>query len=49
MIRPATPSDTPAIHALIIELALYEKLEHEVIGKEEDLRAGLFGSLDSRS
>ena len=42
-IRPAQPADVPAIVGLIHELALYEKLEHEVRANPEDLRAHLFG------
>jgi ribosomal protein S18 acetylase RimI-like enzyme len=41
MIRPARSEDVPAIASLIRELALYEKLEHEVTASEADLRAGL--------
>jgi GNAT superfamily N-acetyltransferase len=44
MIRPARPEDVPAIHALIGALARYEKLEHQVVGKEDDLREHLFGA-----
>jgi GNAT superfamily N-acetyltransferase len=44
MIRAATPSDVPTIHALIRELARYEHLEHEVIATEEQIRASLFGA-----
>lgn len=43
VIRPATPADVPLILSFIRELAVYEKLEHEVIATEEDLRAALFG------
>jgi GNAT superfamily N-acetyltransferase len=43
MIRAATPSDVPTIHALIRELARYEKLEHEVVATEEQIRTSLFG------
>jgi GNAT superfamily N-acetyltransferase len=44
MIRPATPSDVGALHALIRELALYERLEHQAVGTTEDLRTHLFGT-----
>jgi GNAT superfamily N-acetyltransferase len=44
MIRPATPRDVPAIHALIRALARYERLEHEVVATEELIHASLFGS-----
>ena len=43
MIRPATPADVPAIAGLIRSLAVYEKLEHEVVLTEERLRDHLFG------
>src|SRR5689334_21952966 len=42
-IRPATPSDVALIFALIGELAEYEKLSHEVVATEEQIRATLFG------
>jgi GNAT superfamily N-acetyltransferase len=41
-IRPAVPSDIPAILAFIRELAEYEKLSHEVVATEEAMRAALF-------
>jgi len=44
MIRPARPEDVPAILSLIRALARYEKLEHEVVGTEADLREHLFGT-----
>lgn len=43
MIRPATPADVPAIHALIRELAEYEKALEEAKATEEQLRTALFG------
>lgn len=43
MIRAATPADIPAIASLIRALAEYEKLSHEVVLKEEQLREHLFG------
>jgi hypothetical protein len=43
MIRPAEPRDVPTIHALIRDLARYEKLEHEAVATEEQIRASLFG------
>ena len=42
-IRPATEEDVPWRLALIHDLAVYEKLTHEVIATEESLRASLFG------
>ncbi|MFE9768818.1 GNAT family N-acetyltransferase [Streptomyces sp. NPDC005808] len=43
MIRPATPADVPVIHALVRELAEYEKALEEVRASAEQLREGLFG------
>jgi GNAT superfamily N-acetyltransferase len=43
MIRPAQVSDVRALQGLIRDLARYEKLEHEVVGTEDDLRLHLFG------
>ena len=42
-IRPATDEDVPRLLALIQDLAVYEKLTHEVVATEETLRASLFG------
>jgi GNAT superfamily N-acetyltransferase len=44
MIRPATTEDVAALHALVCELARYERLEHEVTSTEEQLREHLFGA-----
>ncbi|MEV8534822.1 GNAT family N-acetyltransferase [Streptomyces sp. NPDC051211] len=43
MIRNATVADVPVIHALIRELAEYEKAPHEVRSTEDQLREALFG------
>ncbi len=43
-IRPATPADVPHIQAMIVELAVFEKLEHMVIATEALLHEGLFGA-----
>jgi GNAT superfamily N-acetyltransferase len=43
-IRPAQPSDVAHIHAMIVELAVFEKLEHMVVATEALLHDGLFGS-----
>jgi GNAT superfamily N-acetyltransferase len=43
-IRSAEPADVPVIAGLIRQLALFEKLEHEVVLTEELLMAGLFGA-----
>ncbi|MEU9475665.1 GNAT family N-acetyltransferase [Streptomyces sp. NPDC048191] len=43
MIRTATPDDIPVIHALIRELAEYEKAPEEARATEEQLREALFG------
>ena len=42
-IEAATPSDLPALLAMIRALAMYEKLEHLVIADESRLAAALFG------
>ena len=43
-IRPAQPSDVAHIHGMIVELAVFEKLEHLVVATEELLHEGLFGA-----
>ncbi|MGX2995499.1 N-acetyltransferase family protein [Streptomyces sp. JNUCC 64] len=43
MIRTATPDDVPVIHAMVRELADYEKALHEVRATEAQLREALFG------
>lgn len=43
MIRNAVVSDIPVIHAMIRELADYEKVPHEARATEEQLREALFG------
>jgi GNAT superfamily N-acetyltransferase len=43
-IRPAERSDVPLVAALIRQLAIFEKLEHEVVLTEGLLTAGLFGA-----
>ncbi|HXE58825.1 MAG TPA: GNAT family N-acetyltransferase [Gemmatimonadales bacterium] len=42
-IRPATVDDVPLVLELIRGLAEYERLAHEVVATEEQLRASLFG------
>jgi GNAT superfamily N-acetyltransferase len=42
-VRMAEEDDTPMILDFIRQLAVYEKLEHEVVADEERLRATLFG------
>jgi GNAT superfamily N-acetyltransferase len=42
-IVPAARAHVPAIHAMVRELAQYEKLEHLVSGAAADLEAELFG------
>jgi GNAT superfamily N-acetyltransferase len=42
-IIPASPEDAPEILAFIRALAIYEKLEHEVVATEQTLRDSLFG------
>ncbi|MFJ2774133.1 GNAT family N-acetyltransferase [Streptomyces sp. NPDC087300] len=43
MIRTATPADVPVIHALVRDLAEYEKALDEARATEEQLREALFG------
>ncbi|MEU4208917.1 GNAT family N-acetyltransferase [Streptomyces sp. NPDC026206] len=43
MIRSATPADVPVLHAMIRELADYERALEEVRATEEQLRDALFG------
>lgn len=43
-IRAAQEADAPLILSFIRELAEYEKLTHEVIACEDDLRRSLFGA-----
>jgi GNAT superfamily N-acetyltransferase len=46
-IRPATPSDVAHIQSMIVELAVFEKLEHMVVATEALLHEGLFGARPS--
>jgi len=41
-IERAAPADTPALHAMILALAEYERLSHLCVGTADDLRAALF-------
>ncbi|MGW8981917.1 N-acetyltransferase family protein [Streptomyces parvus] len=43
MIRIATPDDIPVLHALVRELAAYEKALDEAVASEEQLAEALFG------
>jgi GNAT superfamily N-acetyltransferase len=43
-IRPAARGDIPAVHALIRDLAVYEKLEHLCTGTAAALDDALFGT-----
>ena len=43
-IRPAQPTDVTHIHSMIVELAVFEKLEHLVVATEAMLHEGLFGA-----
>ncbi|MBU6166354.1 MAG: GNAT family N-acetyltransferase [Alphaproteobacteria bacterium] len=43
MIRAATQADIPAIHRLIVELAIYEREPDAVKASHDDLAAALFG------
>lgn len=42
-LRPATPTDVDAIFALILALADYEQLRHQVTGTAAELKSHLFG------
>ena len=46
-IRPAQPGDVAHIHAMIVELAVFEKLEHMVVATEALLHEALFGARPS--
>lgn len=46
-IRTATIDDVPLILQLIRDLAEFEKLSHEVVATEDDLRRTLFGTKPS--
>jgi len=43
-IRPALSHDVPQVLAFIRELAVYERLEDQVVATEADLAAALFGA-----
>ncbi len=43
-VRPAVPADAALIHALVVELAVYERLAHEVRSTPESFAAALFGA-----
>jgi GNAT superfamily N-acetyltransferase len=43
LIRPATPADIDAIHAMIVELAVYEREPDGVRASPTDLHEALFG------
>ncbi|MET9126452.1 GNAT family N-acetyltransferase [Streptomyces sp. NPDC004528] len=44
MIRAATPADVPVIHAMVRELAAYEKAPDEARATPAQLREALFGA-----
>ena len=44
MIRPATSADVAAIHALIVELAIYEREPDAVVATVEQIQENLFGA-----
>jgi GNAT superfamily N-acetyltransferase len=46
-IRPATPADVAHIMSMIRELAVFEKLEHQVVATDALLHEGLFGAKPS--
>ncbi len=43
-IRFATSNDVPSIQQLILDLARYEKLEHQVIATDSQIHEALFGA-----
>lgn len=43
-VRAATAADVPLALAFIRELAVYERLEHQVVATEADLTTALFGA-----
>jgi len=43
-IVPAVESDVADIHRLVVALAEYEQLAHEVVSTEDDMRRTLFGA-----
>ncbi|WP_425348125.1 hypothetical protein [Vreelandella boliviensis] len=43
-IRQATIEDSALIHQFVIELATYEKAEHEVLATVSDIENALFGA-----
>jgi GNAT superfamily N-acetyltransferase len=43
VLRPAEPRDCADLDRLVLELAVYEKLEEQKVGTPEGLRAALFG------
>ena len=43
-IRPATEDDVPRLLGLIWDLAVYERLTHEVVATEESLRGRCLGN-----
>lgn len=42
-VRPATPSDVPAVWDLVVEFATFERMEHLANGSAERLASHLFG------
>ena len=46
-VRPAQAADVAHIHAMIVELAVFEKLAHQVVATEALLHEGLFGARPS--
>lgn len=44
LVRPIRPDDVAAVHALVLELAEYERSRNEVTSTPDDLSAALFGT-----
>jgi len=44
VVRPVRPEDVDEVHAMVRELAEYERAPHQVTSTPEDFRAALFGA-----
>lgn len=48
-IRPARPADVPEVFAMLRELAVFEKLEHQLIASEDEMHEALFDLQSARA